>query len=108
MRRGSTPTHWFPLPIEADLVEKLELIYKQSGKTMLEKDLTNGIVLEGEVASLELTEAETFAFDSFGLVSIQARILTKGGQVLPSNVITVTVGELLFSDTIEESFQNEV
>lgn len=82
MKRGTTPTHKFTLPIEPAMVSKFLLTYSQNEKVVLEKteaDMTK----DGNVWSVELTQEETNLF-SEGNAVCQIRILTLGGDAMAS------------------------
>ena len=88
MKRGTTPTHQFVLPISVDMIEDVEVTYQQNGKEILKKYLDE-FTAEGKTIAVMLTQEETFAFDEGVNVEIQLRVLTKGGEVHASDIFTV-------------------
>lgn len=83
MRRLTTPTHTFTLPINADLVDKFLLTYTQDGKIILEKN-RDDMSVNGNVWSVKLTQEETKLFAE-DVARAQIRILTTGGDALASD-----------------------
>lgn len=96
----STPTHIFRLPIETDTIAKLEIVYVQFGKTVIEKN-ENDVQKEGNTISLKLTQQETRDFSHTSPVRIQLRVLTKSGDLLPSKIIEKEVEEVLSKKVLE-------
>jgi hypothetical protein len=97
MRRGTTPTHTFSLPVPADEVASFRVIYNQNGKNVLTRDDAE---LNGVTATLKLTQEETLRFISSVRVEIQVRLLTNDGDALASDVITINVDRLLENEVL--------
>ena len=95
MRRGTTPTHTFVLAVDAAVVRKVRVLYSQNGKVVLTRDDAD---LEGNVATVKLTQEETLQFTGGSRVEIQVRLLTLGGDALASDIISVPVDRLLESE----------
>lgn len=99
MTRGSTPTHVFTLPFGAETVKTVEITYAQNEAIKLQK--TNAdCVLEGNAVSVKLTQEDTFKFDEKPLVEIQIRVLTLGGDVIPSDIMYTTVKRCLSDEVL--------
>lgn len=62
--RGSTPMLEFNLPFEANTLTKLEVYFKQDGKDLLTKTLSDITIdtTDAKKIYLTLTEAETLSF----------------------------------------------
>lgn len=99
MKRGSTPTHNFTLPFSAEEADEIEITYQQNNETILTK-YKDDCVVEGRNVSVTLTQEETFEFTSEENVEIQVRVLTKGGDVLPSNIIRVSCERCLSEEVL--------
>ena len=99
MKRASTPTHFFTLPISADLIKTFLLTYKQGGRIILEKR-RGDMEINGNVWSVQLTQEEANLFDANIVVSAQIRILTTTGESFPSNVMTFRVDPVLNDEVL--------
>lgn len=97
MRKGTTPTHTFTLPIEAEALLSVRIIYSQNGNVVLTR---NDATLEGNTATVKLTQEETLSFSSGSRAEIQVRALTAGGDALASDVISVHVDKLLENEVL--------
>ena len=99
MRQGTTPKHIFKIPFDTSTVEKVKVSYAQKDNLILSKDTEDCILLDDTI-SVELTQEDTFSFNKNDLVQIQVRVLTKGGQVLSSDVLTKCVKACLDSEVL--------
>lgn len=88
MRRGTTPTHTFTLPIDAASITKLRITYVQDGEIVLTKTEKNA-QMDGSTVKVKLTQAETLSFNNERMVEIQLKVLTTGGDALVSDVWNV-------------------
>ena len=100
MRRGTTPTHTFTLPFEVGVIKSIRVIYSQNKIPVLRKD-TEDFTLKDSSASIKLTQSETLAFDSHKTVDVQVRVLTKDGEALASQIMTVRPERLLENEVLE-------
>ena len=94
MVRGSTPKHIFKLPISTSTVKKVLITYEQLGRTVLEKT-EKDVEMADDTITLRLTQAETFLFKEKQTARIQLKVLTNSGDLLPSQIISVSVDEIL-------------
>ena len=94
MIRGTTPTHTFNLPFEVGMIKECRIIYAQDNEVILKKD-NSKCILEGTTIKVELTQQDTFKFDSNKPVQIQIRILTTNDVALASVVTTVGIAKCL-------------
>lgn len=102
MRRATTPTHTFILPAEV-LVENLEkalLTYSQSGKKILEKNLSELNINKSEnELYYKLTQKDTNLFAP-GKALVQLRVKNNKKAVLESQIIWLTVKPALNSEEL--------
>jgi hypothetical protein len=99
MIRGTTPTHEFTIPFEVSLIDDLRISYAQSDKEILVK--TKGdCTLEGNTITVTLSQEETFLFDCSKNVMLQVRVLTTSGNVLSSDIITLSVGRCINDEVL--------
>ena len=91
---GSTPTHTFTLPFGTDILRNFKITYGQDDKILITKYLAN-CECDGCTVKLRLSQEETFLFDSDKAVQIQMRVVTLGGDVIPSKVKLVEVDKCL-------------
>ena len=99
MRRGTTPTHTFTLPITVENCSQIRIIYSQRGKVLLKKNKED-MELDGYTVKTKLTQAETMKFDDKELVEIQVRAITWDDDSLVSDVFTRRVGRLLDDEVL--------
>ena len=99
MKRGGTPTHFFNLPVPAEDVDEIEITYVQNKETILQK-YKEDCVIEGRKVSVTLTQTETFDFKDDKNVEIQARVKTKAGKVIPSNILCVNCDRCLSEEEL--------
>jgi hypothetical protein len=100
MRLGSTPRHEFTLPFDVSLIKQFKVTYRQNGKIILEKYL-NDFEISTNTLSVTLTQEETFLFAEGVNVELQARVLTMGGDALPSDIRIITAEKCLDREVLE-------
>lgn len=109
MRRATTPTHIFYFEIDPEeSFEQILVTYAQNGRILLEKHKNDFAFEEPEEhcgktvypASLVLTQEETNLFSSKATVSVQVRALTAGADAVASEVMTLSVKEVLNSEVL--------
>ena len=99
MRRGTTPTHTFTLPFDPSMIEKLRIVYVQMGQVVLTKT-EEDIKITGNDVSVRLAESDTLKLKCKQNVDIQLKVLTKGGDVLVSDIYTVSVSRCLCEEEL--------
>lgn len=99
MKRASTPTHFFTLPISADLIKTFLLTYKQGGRIILEKR-RDDMTINGNVWSVQLTQEEANLFEANVVASAQIRVLTITNEALPSNIMTFRIDPVLNDEVL--------
>ena len=100
MIRGTTPTHYFTLPFGREMIESIEIGYGQKGRVVLVKR-TDDCTFNGNEVSVKLTEQESMSFTRGGAVEVQIRVRTPEGDVIASDVITVSCDRCLFDEVME-------
>lgn len=100
MRRGTTPTHIFTLPISVEQCAVVRIIYAQGGESKLIKNKEDLSFENGVTAKVTLTQEDTFLFNSRELVEIQVRIKTLDGTALASEILKVRVERLLENEVL--------
>lgn len=94
MTRGTTPTHYFTLPVDETLVKSIRIIYLRENGEKLIKTKPD-CKLSGKTASLKLTQAETLSFLEGEQVEVQMRVLTTGNDAPASKIKKFKVERLL-------------
>ena len=99
MKRGSTPTHVIRTSI--DLTQaKIYLTYSQNGHTLVEKT-NEDLEVTDEGIVVMLTQEETLRFKAGVETEVQIRYVTSNGTADASNVIKVTVDDVLKNGVIK-------
>ena len=99
MKRGTTPTHIFTLPVDTGLLSNIRIIYAQHGNPILVKE-GNSCQLEDNTVTVKLSQEETFRFDHRTFVEIQLRALTKDGEAMNSDIIKADVYRCLDDEVL--------
>lgn len=97
--QGTTPTHYFNLPIDASQLDKVEITYCQNVQEVLKKQKEDA-KLDGNVISVTLSQEETFLFQDEGCIEIQVRVKTKAGNVLKSNIMRTSCERCLSCEVL--------
>lgn len=96
---GTTTFHKFKTPLEAKLVSKVEITYKQDDEIVLTKTESECNILDYMVTT-ELSQEETFKFDFDKLVRIQIRLLDVYNKVHSSYIFAITAAECLSDEVL--------
>lgn len=99
MTRGTTPTHRFTLPVDAEKVNNIRALYGQEGMCVLKLDFER-FTLDGTSAAVTLTQEETLKFSNNGAAQVQLRVLTTDKKSLVSNIEIASVGRLLEDEVL--------
>lgn len=94
MRRGTTPTHIFHVPVDLTSAVEAYITYKQDGQVKVEKSINDMTITEDQI-TVELTQTETLAFSTIGDVQIQCRARLLDESALASCIKTVPVCKIL-------------
>ena len=100
MRKGTTPSFVFELPIEVDTIKNAKVIFSFNNDVKLEKYLKQ-CAASGNKLTVKLTQEETFLFECNATVKIQLRVVTVNGDALASDVFSVFVHQCLDDEVIE-------
>ena len=98
MRRGTTPTNTFTVPVDLRTATVF-VDYEQEGKIVLEKTGDDLTITETTV-SLTLSQEDTLLFKP-GRVLIQIRYVTAGGAADASDIIYTTFERIIKDGVIE-------
>ena len=93
MRLGTTPTFEFEIPLEAKVVTRAKITFRQNRTIIVEKK--DECVIGEKKISVDLTQEETFLFDPRYKADVQLRVVTPEGEVLATDVHTIDVLECL-------------
>lgn len=100
MIRGTTPKHTFNIPFNASDLEAVRIIYAQRDKEIFVKT-SEECSLIGKSIVVELTQEDTYKFNSDYPVQIQLRAkLKETGEVLATDVIHALVGKCLENEVL--------
>lgn len=94
MKRGSTPTHTFTLPVGKDMIKNIEITYAQMGQIILQK-YTQNCTISGNTAFVTLSQLDTLEFADGVNVEIQIRVLDKSGTVHSSDIMCISCDKCL-------------
>ena len=94
MRRGTTPTHTITTDLDLTEAAVIFLTYKQCKHVVCEFE-RDRLTVESDQIQVTLTQAETLAFDDRKDVDIQIRARFPDGSAVASNIMTITVTEIL-------------
>lgn len=98
MKRLTTPTHTFEIPLDTSILDQIKITYSQGGKTVLEK-YKEDCTLEGKVITCRLTQEDTQKFKHDD-VKIRIRVKTTGGDVMASKSHTVFCEDILDEEVL--------
>ena len=100
MIRGTTPTHTFTLPFNTDILSDIRVIYAQDDEVLFVKRKED-CILRDDCILINLTQEDTFMFDSNKKVQIQVRVLTAKGEVLSSVIENIGVSQCLEDEVLQ-------
>jgi hypothetical protein len=99
IRRGTTPTHIWTIPFDAEQIKDVRASYSQNDKEVIVKTFENVAVSDKEI-KIELTQEETFSLEE-GSVDMQLRILTADDKVVNTDIITKDVYKALNEEVLK-------
>lgn len=94
MRRGTTPTHTFKVPVDLRNAEVVYMTYKQGDLKVVEKTKEDMEIFEDKL-ELTLTQQETLGFSTDDEVEIQCRARYADGAAIGSKIKKVPVCKVL-------------
>lgn len=98
MRRGSTPTNTFTVPIDLTTAT-VYIDYEQDNGIVIEKT-NSDMTIESDKITIELTQEDTLKFKP-GFVYIQLRYVFPNGAADASNIIRATFDRIIKDGVIE-------
>ena len=93
MIRGTTPTLEFTFPFDVSTLSSCYVTFQQNGKTVIEKQLTDGKV-DGKKLSFILSQEDTLKF-KVDYIEMQIRCKTFKGEVIASNIMQTHAEKIL-------------
>ena len=92
---GETDIQQFTIPFPASDVGSVLISYKQRGRVLLEKTVTETEAVDDFACkvTLALTQAETLAFANYEDITIQLNVKSTGGERISSTPIVMRCGE---------------
>ena len=100
MRRLTTPTHRFTLPLAVSDCKEVLITYAQGSRRVLDKRLAD-MEADGNTVVLHLTQEDTAKFAAASDVDVQVRVLTLDGDALASVVMRIAVKDVLNDEVLE-------
>ena len=101
MIRGTTPTLTFELPFDVSTLSEYWITISQRYENIrIDKDSAD-CTSSGSVITLPLTQEDTLKLIADKPCFIQVRALTSGGVAMASNMIQVTVDDILREGEID-------
>lgn len=99
MIRGTTPTHIFQIPFNADTLKEVRISYAQCDEVIVEKR-TEDCTFDADTITVKLTQDETLKFSHGKTADIQLRVKLLDGNVLATRTMRVDVGEILNDEVL--------
>jgi hypothetical protein len=99
MRRGTTPTHTFEIPLETSNIAKIRVSYAQGGVVKVVKKESDCELLENTIV-VKLTQSETLRLNHRLRTEIQVKVLTRDGDTFVSDVIEVNTDRCLNDEVL--------
>ncbi|PRT78188.1 hypothetical protein C6A25_00820 [Streptococcus anginosus] len=93
MHRGTTPINIFRTDVDLTNASVLFITYKQNGKVILEKELSD-VKIQKEVVTVYLSQKETLLFTE-GIITIQIRAKFSDGSSIASSLIRTSAKGIL-------------
>ena len=90
MRRGSTPTFVFTLPIDSSYFSAITIVFVQDGREVMAVERPS-LTLNGKDISFVMSEEQSLAFAPSRNAEIQIRLVTPDGTVLVSDIRTLPI-----------------
>lgn len=100
MIRITTPQHIFTFPQDPRGYAAIRITYKQCGKIILQKTEEDMIFSDYNTGYYILTQEETMEFKPAYDVQIQAHVKTLGGSVFASEIMFVSVSDVLDNEVM--------
>lgn len=101
MIRGTTPPIEINLPNDASNYKEIVCTFKQGGKIVIEKKLSD-MTVEGQKLSFRLTQEETLGLSASEYVVIQIRAVTTDDRALATWMSMTSVQDVLNEKVLPE------
>lgn len=103
IRRGTTPTHTFTLPVKSEDVEAIYVTYAQfetavvelSGDDVSLTDVKDAESDSGSVASITLSQTDTLLFNGGASAEVQVRFKSNDGTAFASQKIKIIIEDVI-------------
>lgn len=96
MIRGTTPTLMFTTPYTASQVMSGYITFTMRGDVVLDIPVSDdSVVISDNAISLTLTQQQTLSFQSKATSLVQLRLVLDDDSVVASNIIKITIGDIL-------------
>lgn len=103
IRRGTTPTHTFTLPVKSEDVEAIYVTYAQfetavvelSGDDVSLTDVKDAESDSGSVASITLSQTDTLLFNGGASAEVQVRFKSNDGTAFASQKIKIIIEDVV-------------
>jgi hypothetical protein len=93
MRRGTTCKHTFRTNL--DLTNATVFVTYQQGKSIIIEKTGNDLVVQARKITVNLTQEDTLSFAANMNVNIQIRYILEDGTADASNIITISVQDVI-------------
>jgi hypothetical protein len=100
MFKGTTPTHYFNVPIDTSRIKELKITYSQKDREIFAKRKEDCIIEEGKITTT-LSQEETFMFEPDKFVTIQLRVLMDEGSCLTSKLMMMSVEKCMDNEVLK-------
>ena len=100
MRKGTTPSFVFELPLQMDQISAAKVTFAVGDKIILEKHLQDCAYAENTI-TVKLTQEETFLFECNATIEMQLRVLTVNEDALSSDVFTIFAHQCLDDEVLK-------
>lgn len=81
MIRGTTPTHYFDIPIGKGGIKNIKVTYKQDDRIVVEKGIDDVEIIDNQV-KVTLSQQETLRFMPGIKAKVNIRVLSVSGKTL--------------------------
>lgn len=93
--RGCTPTIKVKLAVDTEYITICRAAFAQRGQVVLVKTLNNGVVKNGNVIEVYLSEEDTLKLDETADADFQLRLGFNNGERCKTKVFRLEVGRIL-------------
>ena len=87
MLRGTTPTYYFAFPVSLKTIKEFKIIFSQDENSLVKTDRDCLVDETQNIVIAKLSQEETLSFSENIYAKIQAKALTKDGNVIASDIL---------------------